>query len=69
MTLSRRRLRTMQDRWQRDYDTLDEAYGGWHEGQRGEDATGPYVETMRNLVTAIAEINGVINARRKGDPK
>jgi hypothetical protein len=61
-SLTRRRLRTMRNRWQRDYETLLASYGDWSP----EDAQ-PLTETMRNLATAIAEIDGIIVERRRGD--
>lgn len=58
--LTRQRLRTMRDRWQRDYDTLESVYGDWVEyAEHDGDA---YIETMRNLGTAIAWIDGMITS-------
>jgi hypothetical protein len=66
--LSRDRLRAMQDRWQRDYDRLEAEEGDWMDPDREDHDMGSYVETMRNLATAIAMINGMITRRRRGDP-
>lgn len=59
--LSKARLRTMRDRWQRDSDTLLATYGDWVKYADHDGA--PYIETMRNLDTAIAWIDGMIVAR------
>lgn len=63
--LTRDRLRNMRDRWQRDYEALEKAYPEAADTFGGGD--GSVNETMRNLATAIAEIDGVITARRRGD--
>lgn len=67
MKLPRQRLRAMQDRWQRDYDTLESTYGDWMNDAEADGMA--YIETMRNLITAIAMINGMITAHRRGDGK
>ena len=56
--LSRRTLRAMRNRWQRDLDRLETAYpiNDW------EACDGP-VETQRNLGTAIAWIDAIITAQ------
>lgn len=52
-------LRSMQARWQRDLDRLAAAapIEDW-------EAHDPNTETQRNLATAIAQISGMITARR-----
>lgn len=59
MTISRRTLRSMRDRWQRDLDRLEK--DAPVVDYEGSDAN---IETQRNLATAIAEIGGMITARR-----
>lgn len=56
--LSKRTLRAMRDRWTRDLFRLVAAYqvGNW---QRSDPAS----ETIRNLQTAIAEIDGLVTCR------
>lgn len=65
--LPRRRLRAMRDRWKRDYAALDAAYGDWMDEERDDHDLGSYVETMRNLATAIGYIEGMLTARRPTD--
>ena len=43
---------------------MEAAYGGW---MGDADGSGSYIETMRNLATAIAHIDGLIVVRREGD--
>jgi hypothetical protein len=63
--LPRRTLRTMRERWQRDYDRLEQVYGSWEEG--AESDGDPFIETMRNLATAIVWVDGLISSKRPGD--
>ena len=60
--LPRRSLRAMKRRWTGDYDRLEEAYPvhDWEESS-------PASETLRNLATAIAQIDGLITCTRIGD--
>jgi len=62
--LPRRMLRAMRARWQRDLEKLEAAYPieDWQ-------ADSPSLETIRNLATAIVQIDGMITAARKGDRK
>jgi hypothetical protein len=63
--LSRRTLRAMRDRWERDLERLETAYG-LHLGgleANGDDNT----ETARGLLTAIAHIEGMISQSRPTD--
>jgi hypothetical protein len=55
--LTKRTLRSIRDRWQRDYDQLERVYGPWDAA-----ADGSYTETMRNLATAITQIGMMIAA-------
>jgi hypothetical protein len=57
--IPKRSLRAMRDRWQRDLDRLETAYpvDNW-------EADHPTLETIRNLATAIAQIEGMISAVR-----
>ncbi len=56
--LTRRQLRAMRARWQRDAETLRKVFPSvdfqW---------SSPEVETIRNLETAIVEIDGIIVKR------
>lgn len=60
--LQRRTLRAMKRRWIADYDRLIEAYPirDWEDSDAD-------IETERNLVSAIAWIDGLITAVRPGD--
>lgn len=66
--LSRRTLRAMKKRWQRDLDRLESFYVAassptmvdWSDSEH---------ETVRNLATAIAEIDGLISMVRPTDRK
>lgn len=60
--LPRRSLRAMRRRWEADLERLENAYPtiDWQ-------ADSPPIETIRNLATAIAQINGMITARRDGE--
>jgi len=62
MVIPRRSLRAMKARWERDLTRLEDGYPmpDWRGGT-------PEIETMRNLATAIAQIDGVIAAYRPGD--
>jgi hypothetical protein len=54
--ITKRKLRAMRSRWERDLKTLEEAFPDL-------DLTvelGAEAETVRNLVTAIGEIDGII---------
>jgi hypothetical protein len=63
--LSRRSLRAMRDRWERDLDRLEAAYETkvGELSENGDDS----VETIRNLASAIAHVEGLIATRRTGD--
>jgi hypothetical protein len=54
--LDRRQLRAMRERWQRDLDRLEAAFPGLELGEEFTSET----ETIRNLATAIAHIDGII---------
>lgn len=65
--LSRRVLQRMQNRWEADLTRLEQHYGSASNVNAIDH--GSAAETIRNLATACAEINGVITSRRRGDPK
>lgn len=66
--LTRDQLRAMRGRWQRDLDRLNAAYP---EATADWTFSMPRLETIRNLATAIAEIDGIITSpfHCKGDPR
>lgn len=59
-TVSKRVLRSMKDRWERDLAMLESAYpvSDW-------EADYPALETIRNLATAIAHIDGIITGSQR----
>lgn len=60
--VSKRVLRSMKARWERDLAMLEAAYpvANW-------EADYPELETIRNLATAIAQIDGIITGNRRTD--
>ena len=60
--LPRRSLRAMKRRWQADLERLEAAYPA-----KDWEGSDPALETIRNLATAIAEIDGLISCRRVGE--
>lgn len=63
--LSRRTLRAMRDRWEKDLERLETAYDVRATGLEEND--GDNTETVRNLATAIAHIEGMISQSRPTD--
>lgn len=57
--ITRRQLRNMRARWERDLAVLDAAFAGIDLAQ----ASNPESETIRNLATAIGQIDGIITNR------
>jgi hypothetical protein len=62
--LKRATLWAMKARWEKDLARLEKAYGEFSINPEQSNAES---ETQRNLATAIAEINGLIAARRPGE--
>lgn len=61
--LPRRSLRALRKRWKRDLARIEAAYPleDWNRCD-------PASETIRNLATAVAEIDGLITCTRIGEP-
>ncbi len=60
MALTRRSLRSMRDRWQADLDRIEEAFPDADLVTDNDSVS----ETIRNLATAVAHIDGIITNRR-----
>jgi hypothetical protein len=64
--LSRRTLRAMRDRWQKDLDRLEAVYVSADHPTMAYYSDSEH-ETVRNLASAIAEIEGLIAMARPGE--
>ena len=66
--ITRRQLRAMRGRWERDLEQLESAFPIANMAE----ALTPEAETIRNLATAIAEIDGIItnvkSLSKRGQP-
>jgi len=60
--LTKRSLRAMRTRWQSDLSRLEDAFPDANDEMSSHNA--PEHETIRNLQTAIAQIDGIISRKR-----